>query len=268
MEAVMIAELLLAAGALWLIRKNKSISGIGALKRKKKRYIWKEVQWAQDNNIDLDDKNGYEKHEDKLAKKAEQFIHNESDRPKYIRYFNQLRRAYQSISGTGLKPTQSIVYNDLGDVILVHYDYHLDQLPQLAAEHFRKSVSATDGYTIGYWYTITGIALGTLKFIWKGDKIHRGVEAMVFGRQAPTERKKRISYLANANKGGVTVDQYAHQLWQNITDGNGDDQEIANGIMDAIREFNSVGEAQDYIIAEYLKYIAPQEASLWQDIPF
>ena len=185
------------------------------------------------------------------------------------RYFNQLRRAYKSISGTNLAYDQSIVRNEFGDVILIYNDYHLDQLPEIAIEEMKDnwwSQNLSDKEAM--MQTIADIASGKLKFIWKGDKTHRGVEEMVFGKSAPQERKQRISYLASKEKGGITPEAYAHYLWEN-TDMQADDQEILDGVLEAIRQTTSVGQAREDVINEFIKnHTTDNNGLLYNDVPF
>ena len=270
-DTVTLGVVALAAGVIFLKnRQAQSTSGIGATKRAPRR-IWSEVEWAQKHGIDLTDPNGWEKHIKLLSAPAEAAIKTESNKPKEQRYFNQLRRAYRSVAGTGLPSTQSVVRNEYGDVILVYNDYHLDQLPTVAAEWVENELvpGTPNNEEMAYYKTLADIALGHVKFVWKGDdKIHRGAEGMVFGHAAPMEKKKRISYLASPSKGGQYIDEYAHHVWETVTDGNGDDHEITNGIIEAIRDCGSVKDARDFCIDQYIKAHAPQEPALYEDVPF
>lgn len=267
-----------AAGLLALLRyksKQAGTAGIGAVKQP--RRIWVEVEAAQREGIDLTAKSyddlvtgsqedlfvlarrfGY-----KGNKKAQQHLE-----PLAKGYFNTLRRAYKSIAGTNLPYDESVVRNENGDMILTYRDYHLDQLPEKAAEWIRTNYVRPVGDAIdAWWYTLADIATGRVKFVWKGDKIHRGVEQMVFGRPAPQERKERRSYLTTAKNGGQYVDEYAHHLWQSVFDG-ADDQVITNGVIEAILNCSSVQWARDYIVQQYLQANQVEEPLLYQDVPF
>ena len=79
------------------------------------------------------------------------------------------------------------------------------------------------------------------------------------------ERKKRISYLASAKNGGLYPEIFAHRLWESVTNGEGDDKEILDGVIDAIRECDSVGEARDVITARYIQDHQEEE---FNDTPF
>ena len=266
----MITALLIGAGALWLIgRKRNGVAGIGAAKRAPRR-IWSEVEWAQKNGIDLTDPDGWQKHTKLLRSVAEDRIKTESNKPKEQRYFNQLRRAYKSIAGTNLPYKENVVRNEYDDVILVYRDYELDKLPSKAADWMRDQWSRLyGGADDAYWHTIADIASGRVKFAWKGDgKIHRGAEGLIFGQAAPMEKKKRISYLATPAKGGRYPEEYAHYLWETVFQQTSDDQEITNGVLEAIRTCESKGQAQQMCVDEYLKAFQVQDPMLYQDVPF
>lgn len=255
------------AGAIKKHRSQSGANGIGAIKSK--RRIWQEVEEAQHAGIDLTDKSAWEKHMPLLRKMANGKIKEDGATPMEQRYFNQLSRAYKSIAGTDLAYDQSVVRNEYGDVILVYNDYHLDKLPEIAIEEMKDNWWSPNLSAKGaMMQTIADIASGKLKFIWKGDKIHRGVETMLFGKSAPSERKQRISYLATKEKGGVTPEQYAHRLWER-TDGQADDQEILNGVLEAILQVPSVGKAKEDVMWEFFKnHSTDNNGLLYQDVPF
>lgn len=268
----MITALLIGAGALFLLHHNKSVSGIGMAKRKSKRRIYAEIEDAQKAGIDFTDKTGWQKNEKKLAKimKAHNIVlHGNSDKPEAQRYFNSLRRAYNAIAGTNLPYKTSRVYNENGDVILEYHDYNLQNILQDAVNWVEAETLpavAMDGQRLGYFATICAIASGT-KFVWTNKGVHRGVEKLVFGASAPSERKARISYLASPEKGGVYPETFAHYVWENYTHTEGDDQDITNGVLEALREIQSVGQAQKYCTDMYVEAhkiddIAPE------DLPF
>lgn len=266
----MITALLIGAGALWLLgHKRNGVSGIGATKRK--RRIWSEVEAAQRAGIDLNDPNGWEQHASQLRKMANGKIPaSRSDKPDEQRYFNQLRRAYKSVAGTNLPYTENIVRNENDDVILIYRDYHMDDLPKRAASWIvGEAETDTDIERGAYWSTIAYIADGG-KFVWNSSKNgrHRGACELIFGKSAPEERKRRISYLASPEKGGIYPEQLAHRAWEADVTGRSDDQQILNGVLDAIRSCTSVGQAQQMCIDEYLKAHQVEEPLLYQDVPF
>ena len=266
----MITALLLGAGALWLLgHKRNGVSGIGATKRK--RRIWSEVEAAQRAGIDLNDPNGWEQHAGQLRKMANGKIPaSRSDKPDEQRYFNQLRRAYKSVAGTKLPYSENIVRNENDDVILIYRDYHMDELPKTAANWMiGEEKTDPDIERAAYWSTIAEIALGT-KFVWNSSKngIHRGACELIFGKSAPEERKRRISYLATPEKGGIYPEQLAHRAWEADVTERSDDQQILNGILSAIRDCTSVGQAQQMCIDEYLRAHQVEEPLLYQDVPF
>lgn len=247
--------------------KMESIKGVGATKPK--RRIWTEIQKAQEAGIDLSDPTGYKGKEKILRSMAYgKLARSVSAKPDEQRYFNQLRRAYKSIAGTGLPHDQSVVRNENGDVILVYNDYHLDQLPQKAADWVEQQAQQNAGapYEYGYWATVAAIARGK-KFVWKSKGAHRGIEQLVFGQSAPAERKQRISYLATPEKGGVYPEKFAHSLWQ-ANDRQQDDQEITNGVLQAILDTTSVGAAQQACVGAYLEANQVKEPLLYEEVPF
>lgn len=262
-------SILLVAGAIigTLLWKRNNTSGVGAVKRR----IWTELDHAQQANIDLDsayDDLSAADHRtlERLANQSGFKQSPRSNKPYAEAYYGQLRRAYKSIAGTDLPYDESVVRNENDDVILVYRDYHTDQLPQKAAEWIANNLPS-DSIGYGYWSTIADIALGRVKFVWGTKGVHRGVEDLVFGAAAPTERKQRISYLASEAKGGIYPEQYAHRLWE-ATGGSGDDQEISDGIYQAIRECTSVGQARKMCVDQYIQAHTVQRDQLWQDVPF
>lgn len=249
--------------------EDVAVSGIGAVKRSPRR-IWAEVEAAQRAGVDLADKEGYTKSWDTLRKLAKGKIQEEGVKPMEVRYFNQLRRAYKSVAGTDLRPEQSVVRNKYGDVVLIYNDYHLERLTKDAIEEMRDNWWSPNLSNKGaMMQTIADIASGKLKFVWKSNKnkTKRGVEQLVFGRTAPEERKQRISYLASPEKGGVYPEEYAHMLWER-TDGQADDTEILDGVLQAILQVPSVGKAIEDCEWEYIKNHTVSEPGMWEDVPF
>ena len=266
----MITALLIGAGALYLLRRNKRVSGIGMAKRKAKRRIYSEIESAQNAGIDLTDKSGWQGKEKKLneiMRKHNIVMHGNSDKPEAQRYFNSLRRAYDAIAGTNLPHKTSKVYNEYGDVIIEYHDYDLQNMLQNAVVWFEDSVltNPIDGQQLGYNAALCAIAQGT-KFVWKSKGEHRGVEALVFGASAPTERKLRVSYLASPDKGGVYPEQFAHYVWEHYTQTNGDDMSITDGVLAALRDIQSVGQAQKTITEMYVESHTVEEG--YNDLPF
>lgn len=251
-------------------RKKEGTAGIGAAKQK--RRIWKEVEAAQRAGINLTDKKGYERQGawEKLTKLAEGKIQPEGISPMEVRYFNSLRRAYNSVAGTDLPYDESVVRNENGDIVLVYRDYHLDKLQEIAIDEMRDNWWSTNLSAKGaMMQTIADIASGKLKFIWKSKGNKHGVNEVCFGgKDHPQERKQRISYLASAEKGGVTPHKYAHILWER-TGGEADDHEILNGVIEAIRQTPSVGKAREDVMWEFYKnHSTDNNGLLYQDVPF
>ena len=97
--------------------------------------------------------------------------------------------------------------------------------------------------------------------------MHRGVEKLVFGDSAPSEKKRRISYLASPEKNGQYPEKFAHHLWER-TGSRADDIEITNGVLEALREIDTRGAAVEYCKNEYLNAHQVEEPLLYQDVPF
>lgn len=257
-----------AAVALLAIRKNASVSGIGAA-RKKKQSIWFDVERAQQAGIDLSDKDAWMKHESLLRKMASGKIREDGAKPMEQRYFNKLSRAYKSVAGLNIRPEEAVVRNEYGDTVLIYRDFHLDELPERAAQEMYDENESlwTGGADAAYRLTIAAIALGKVKFVWKSKKEHRGVEQLIFGASAPSERKQRISYLATPEKGGVYPEMWAHRIWERWG-GSGDTQEITDGVLDAIRDCESVGWARKYCLDSFIEHHQVEEPALYEDMPF
>lgn len=246
----------------------QGLLGIGVIRPK--RRIWNEVEDAQKAGIDLTDKSAWEKHASLLRRMASGKIKEDGSTPMEQRYFNQLARAYKSIAGTNLPYKESVVRNENDDVILIYRDYNLAHIADKAAQYiYDQAVSTmiTNPEDSAFWATVALIADGS-KFVWKGDKTHRGIEQVTFGAQStPEERKKRISYLASPQRGGQYFDAFVHKLWER-TDGQADDHFIANGVIDAIRTVDSRGAAIELCKQEYMKAHQIEEPLLYQDVPF
>ena len=253
------------------IKRKNATSGIGAV-RKQPRRIWSEVEQAQRAGIDLTDKEGYKGNEKILSLMSQGKIKQDGSSPVEQRYFSQLRRAYKSIAGTNLPYEESVVRNKNGDVILVYRNYNMDRIAKDAAQYMYDLAiqnMSNDPEASAYWATIARIADGDLKFVWNStkDKVHRGAEQLVFGQSVPAERKARISYIATPAKGGQYPEEFAHHLWER-TGQTADDQEITNGVLEAIRDINGKGVAAEYCKQEYLKAHQVEEPLLYQDVPF
>lgn len=253
-----------ALAAFLFMRKSGGVSGIGATKRR----IWQEVEQAQRAGVDLNDPSGWEQHVTTLRKMASGKIKEDGSKPIEQRYFGQLRRAYRSIAGTTIRPDQSVIYNEYGDPILIYNDYHLDRLPEQASEWVLNEAQAniSNPEQAAYWITIASIASGT-KFVWASKGEHRGIQQLVFGQNAQAERKQRISYLASPDKGGIYPEKFAHKIWEQW-DRAADDQDITNGVLEAIRDCISVGAAQKACVDQYMTAHQVQEPTVFEDLPF
>lgn len=271
----MIGLLTIGLIGLALCKKKRSVSGIGAVKRR----IYKEISELQrtyprvDFTLDFDSLPKDQK--DHIEWACENWYNKVYPKRKPLtaeKYYKQLRKAYGAISGVGttsLPYRESIVKNNFGDTILIHRDYGTpEQKMRDAIIYIEESYiePGNDDYKIGYWGTVLGIATGK-RFIWKSSKNYRGIESLIFGASAPTEKKMRISYIATKEKGGISPERYAESLLEYSL--NGDSQEILSGVLDAIREIHSVKQAKQIIYDTYLRdHIQQEEYDAHDDLPF
>ena len=135
----MITALLIGAGALWLINRHKSVSGIGKVERIKRR-IYKEVSLAQDAGVDFSKKFPELSRAEMDAlehigkdligwKQSKRSI--ESGKPYVESYYGSLRRAWNAVSGVQGIGRAYDVRNADGDVVLTWNDVkeHIQQEP-------------------------------------------------------------------------------------------------------------------------------------------
>lgn len=252
----------------------QKVAGIGAAYKRRIYYEINRLQPVVDFILNYDDQT-------EVAKKAIEDLYNTYYKEIYPnrkpitpeRYYKQLKRAYNAISGIGkteLPYQESVVKNGYGDVILIHRDYGTPEEKLVNAKSYIEDLyiyPGTDDYKIGYWATVLGIANG-VRFVWKSNKQHRGIEQLIFGTSVPTEKKLRISYIANADKGGLWPERYAESMLQYSL--GGDDQEILDGVLDAIREIYSAKQAKEIIMDEYMSahVIEDREEKYDNDLPF
>ena len=127
------------AGALWLINRHKSVSGIGKVERIKRR-IYKEVSLAQDAGVDFSKKFSELSRAEMDAlehigkdvigwKQSKRSI--ESGKPYVESYYGSLRRAWNAVSGVQGIGRAYDVRNADGDVVLTWNDIkeHIQQEP-------------------------------------------------------------------------------------------------------------------------------------------
>lgn len=253
----MIGLLTIGAIALLALRKKRGVQNVAGIGAPYKRRIYQElaaITPGADFNLPYEDQN------DNIKRIVQENCNRlNSKYPNRIpitveRYFKQLRRAYNAISGIGetnLPYRESVVRNYRGDVILIHRDYGTqDEQLQDAIFYIEENYTSSD-FEIGYWNTLLAIATGQ-KFVWSSDGVHRGLESLVFGKSAPGERKLRISYLASPNKGGVYIERFVESItgdnWKAT-----DDMELLDGALDAIRTVESVKQAKQIILDTYYK---------------
>lgn len=234
--------------------KKRGVSGIGKpFKVKHKRRIYREMEIAQQSNVDFLQPYTEQSLQAKRAIYELTKRHNNSSKRVPIteeKYFNQLRRAYNAISGIGktrLPYKESQILNHRGDTILIYRDYGTySEMQQLAKDYVLENYAQRTDFDIGYYETLVYIANGG-KFIWDSKGVHRGVEKLIFGKQSPGEKKARRSYLATASKGGVYPEIFAESLKGYY----GDDHEILNGVLDCIKEVQSTKQAKGTIMDIY-----------------
>lgn len=240
----MVETLIISIIALAALKGRKQ-KGVGKLP---KRRIFAEIATAQGYSIDFsmpydDTYSGI------LKNMAQQYNFHPSARSSKStaeQYFNSLRRAYNAVSGIGatnLPYRQSEIKNENGDVIVTYKDYGTPEQKLQDAIAFIEEIPFTDQRVIAL-RTEAYIAGGG-KLVWKNKKvggqlIGRGVEDILRGGQS--ERKARISYLGAADKGALTLDQLAHQMWES-GDMQDDDSVIYDGIEQAILLCESRGQA-------------------------
>lgn len=271
----MIGFLTIAGIALLALRKKRGVSGIGAVQ---KRRIYQEISELQRYYPHIDFTLNYEDQSEDAKKQIQTACEKRYNKvypnrqpltPE--RYYKQLKRAYNTISGigeTGLPYRESVVKNNYGDIILIHRDYGTpEQKLRDAIVYIKEQYiePGTDDYSIGYWGAILAIATGT-RFVWRSYKNHLGIEDLIFGKSAPTERKIRISYIANKEKGGEYPEQYAESLLQYSL--GGDDREILDGVLEAIRSVESVKQAKDIVLDKYMRDHIVEEQRQNDDLPF
>lgn len=265
----MIGLLAIGAIAILALCKKRGASSIGApYKRRVYREI-ENIQHVADFELPYDAQSEQAK---KLIKSDCNFVNSKYPKRKPLtpeRYYNQLRRAYNAISGVGstnLPYRKYEVYNKRGDLILEHRDYGTqDEMFKRAMDYMEESRMGSYE-DLGFWETVMAIASGT-RFVWTSKGVHRGIEKLVFGATSPPERKARISYLATPQKGGVYPEVFAHRIWESVYDGEADDMDILNGVLEAFRSVESVKQAKQLIIDNYISEHTLPEYE-FSDAPF
>ncbi|GHT33111.1 hypothetical protein FACS189434_06470 [Bacteroidia bacterium] len=84
---------------------------------------------------------------------------------------------------------------------------------------------------------------GGKKFIWNnvernGNILSYGLKSSLFGKATHNDRNSYFNIIASAEKGGLTIEQYAHQLWEEGTNGE-DDALIRDEIIETLKSVNS-----------------------------
>jgi hypothetical protein len=242
----MIGLLAIGAIALLVLSNKRSVSGIGATP---KRRLYAEISRLQptvDFNLDYDKQSPGGKRaiqENCRIYYNEKYPKRQPISPE--RYYKQLKRAYNAISGIGktnLPYQESKVKNDYGDVILIYRDYGTEQQKLRDAINYIDENYNTNDFEIGYWNALLAIATG-YRFVWPSKGVHRGLEELIFGHSAPKERKARISYLASPEKGGIYPEPFIETI-KNENRKAVDEMELLDGMLDAFRAVESVKQAK------------------------
>lgn len=257
----MITTLLFGAIALGIMGAARKQSGVGAVKKPKRR-IFTEMAALQKAGIDF----SYKFEElsmqqmqtvERIAKQYHFTGTSRSSKTTAEQFYNSIRRMYNAISGIGSTklPARdySEIYNDRGALIMTYIDYGTpEQIFEAAKTWFYENFVASGRN--GFYATIYAIATGE-KFRWDDLKINDKViskglkNSIIIGLRADAaaERKMRISYL---KKDGKTPEQFAHSVWQS-GDGIVSDLDILDGVLEALLQFVSVGQCQKYILDAY-----------------
>lgn len=250
-----------------LITKKRDVSGIGVPKRR----IYREMATAQASHVDFT--LPYDE-QDWIAKKAITTLTNMHNKTRKLKnpitdekYYKQLRRAYNMISGVGkttLPYKESVVRNDRGDEILIYRDYGSEtDILWDAIDYVIETYAQKLESQIGYYEALAYIATGG-KFVWGSKGEHRGVEALIFGKSSPGERKARLSYLSTPSKGAKYPEAFAEEH----TGYYGDDMEILNGVLDCIMQVHSQKQAKDMILELYFNDHKYSDYITENDTPF
>lgn len=180
--------------------------------------------------------------------------------PTYV--YRKLNSAYKAISGINYPYQEFVVKNDRGDIILIHRDYDkerdlIEAGKELPGEH--ECNNYRDGYIATVYYLATGG-----RFHWKSSQYQNGVEAEIFGKKSPDERKLRMQALTNSkHPDGYYPVSFAEYL---VSD-NGDELDVRDGVFDAIRDFYSPAAAKEYILDNYYKQFQYEEMPE-EELPF
>ena len=266
----MIGLLTIGLIGLALCKKKRGVSGIGAIPKRRLYFEISRLQPVVDFRLDYDNQSP----EAKQAIEDNCQIYYNSRYPKRQpitpeKYFKQLKRAYNSISGIGetdLPYWESKVRNEHGDVILIYRDYGSDEQKLRDAINYIEENYTSSDFEIGYWNALLAIAAG-YKFVWPSKGVHRGIEELVFGKSAPKERKARISYIATPEKGGLYPEPFIETI-QNENWKATDEMEILDGMLDAFRTVESLKQAKQIIMDAYMRDHIVEEDNRFENVPF
>lgn len=138
------------------------------------------------------------------------------------------------------------IYNDNGEVALIYHDFNnFPELRQVWSDWDVYGAQDVTNSDDAYRATIACIARG-FKFIWSDKKKRGGLKEELFGKETTGERRAYISILANREKGGESIVQFAEKM----AGYNGDYGACLKGVLDALREVHSAKEARQMMVWE------------------
>lgn len=264
----MITALLITAAAIALLRHRKT-RGVGlAYKVRKNPYV--EISWLQESGVEFG-KSPDDLTQEEFSALATAYRNwrkpkeNSFEPETLAKYYKQLNSVYKRLTHPAIGrinyPYETHrIHNANGDVIVEYHDYNPERDLSDAIAWW-KDINANNPYL----YTIGAIADGT-KWIWKGKKqggqlLTRGIADEIVFSGGSTEATRR-AYKALISKNGWTIDKWAER-WL-------DNPDAKNGVLDALREFNTPQSARDYILGQYYQqFDTPDAATDFEtDLPF
>ena len=252
-------------GTHWKAPRDLSIEGIGKLKRR----IYSEMSELQKAGVPLNVK--WSDLDTDEQKRAEKIAHNSgyvqpksSTKTYGEAFYNSLHRAYNAIAGTDLPYQESVVENEYGDPIIIYRDYGTDEAKQRRAlSWYEDSIRPSGDYDDAYRAALLYLAEGG-KLIWSKEPGGVQQECFATATNASGERKARISYLASEAKGGKSILQLAHSIFEHFGI---DDMTARDAICDVVRNFESTAAARKYIYDMYID-AHTQQYDPGEDVPF
>lgn len=269
----MIGFIVISAIGLTLLSAAKQSGAIGRIPTKARRNKYAEIAWLQQRGVQFYQDEPRKEDINALREAILRYGYKPPKSANYdnliVYYFHELQRLYRRITKPigYMEADESIIYNQNGDIALKHYQYDYAREWERAAGWFQDNfVDISDEVRNGYNLAVDAIARGQ-KFIWSGWSL----EPKDKNKKRPTqmgikewlgygdkERKTYINILASKDKGGVLVERLA----ADFAGYNGDDAEMRDGILEAIRDFNSADAAKQYILSLY-NNAKEQEQNPW-----